>query len=662
MAIKINGATVITNSRRGVFKSVNPGSYTTAGRPPGSTEGDVIYDTDEKNIFIWNGEDWVGAGGGAINNLNPAIPPFISTTGPETVVTNSDGKVQFSLNKSSWSSSLTIPSETVYYCDWTNDILSAAHDSQYETTIDVSYPNVGASQTIELKLKIDKLPDPFSFTAQTEVLTNVILTSNTISPLNSINAPTAIWGSTNASNAEIAIADGAWEPLPTAINTRYIEVNERIRVRHVCPNPGSIYDTTINIGYGTTAGEYETADFTTATQNAYIDEPTINTPTQGGFVDQNGITVATAAPTGLDFGNHNATSWQISKVSDFSTIYAESLNDTTNLQSWTASVETETEGETYYIRAKYYTDLGFESPWSDTRTCVGQKWYGWRMKIDSAGARAGHNWWDHDKGDGCGQGGNGIAVVSYLTYSSTAVSAPGTLSQNSSAAQGGPRVGTGRGGSGPGGPAGASFLNGVTVSIGGGGGGGAGGNNAGGGSGRADPQDGSSDSTPSNGGTGQPDGGSGGGGGVAGAGKPNGGGGGEGGMNYAPPVGTMISDWEIDSVSQTGSSYGNNNPSATRVTLYRKYKNGSWTQVGSFGNNYSGPVADLNTTFFSTIQDTSSENSVKTALSSLTMSEVSDLAARVIPNYTSDELLGMTRTAIEDLMAAKIASNHVEAN
>ena len=35
MAIKINGATVITNSRRGVFKSVNPGSYTTGWTPTG---------------------------------------------------------------------------------------------------------------------------------------------------------------------------------------------------------------------------------------------------------------------------------------------------------------------------------------------------------------------------------------------------------------------------------------------------------------------------------------------------------------------------------------------------------------------------------------------------------------------------------------------------
>jgi hypothetical protein len=64
MAIKINGATTITDSRRGVFNQVNPGAYTTANRPTGASEGDVIYDSDEKNIFIWNGTEWAGTSTG----------------------------------------------------------------------------------------------------------------------------------------------------------------------------------------------------------------------------------------------------------------------------------------------------------------------------------------------------------------------------------------------------------------------------------------------------------------------------------------------------------------------------------------------------------------------------------------------------------------------
>ena len=80
MSIKVNGATVITNSRRGVFRTVNPGSYTTADRPPGASEGDVIYDTDEKTILVWNGTEWVAAGGGGGNTFYLFLNGNQSTT------------------------------------------------------------------------------------------------------------------------------------------------------------------------------------------------------------------------------------------------------------------------------------------------------------------------------------------------------------------------------------------------------------------------------------------------------------------------------------------------------------------------------------------------------------------------------------------------------
>ena len=117
-------------------------------------------------------------------------------------------KVELSLDGNNWSNSITIPSETVYYCDWTNDILSAAHDSKYETSISVNYPNVGASQR-ELELKIDKLPDAFNLDNETDVLSQTEFTSNTISP--QFNQCSAIWGSSNANTPQIAIADGAWK-------------------------------------------------------------------------------------------------------------------------------------------------------------------------------------------------------------------------------------------------------------------------------------------------------------------------------------------------------------------------------------------------------------------------------------------------------------------
>ena len=64
MAIKVGGTTVINDSKKGIFETVNPGQYTTANRPSNPVEGDVIYDTDEKNIYVWNGTEWVPGGGG----------------------------------------------------------------------------------------------------------------------------------------------------------------------------------------------------------------------------------------------------------------------------------------------------------------------------------------------------------------------------------------------------------------------------------------------------------------------------------------------------------------------------------------------------------------------------------------------------------------------
>jgi len=364
MSIKINGATTITNSRRGVFKSVNPGSYTTSNRPASANEGDVIYDSDEKNIFIWNGTEWAGTGGGQINNLNPAIPPFISQSGPETTVTNSDGKVEFSLNGTNWSSSLTIPPETIYYCDWTNDILSAAHDSNYETSINVSYPNLSITQDIELELKIDKVPDAFSFTNSVDNIGDTLLTANTISPLNSINAPTAIWGSSDAGDPQIAVADDDWETLPTTINTRYVNRNDRIRVRHRTGNAGDYpYTTTINIGFEETTGLFETADFVTRTAASRIFTPSITGPT-GSEISPTFPTVTSSTyQTEGAAGPHTSTDWQIASDALFTQILSQSMDDTSNKTSWNRpflGLEWDTD---YHFRVRYKDNLGTVSGW-----------------------------------------------------------------------------------------------------------------------------------------------------------------------------------------------------------------------------------------------------------------------------------------------------------
>ena len=64
MAIKVGGTTVINDSKKGIFETVNPGQYTTANRPSNPVEGDVIFDTDEKGLYVWNGTEWVASGTG----------------------------------------------------------------------------------------------------------------------------------------------------------------------------------------------------------------------------------------------------------------------------------------------------------------------------------------------------------------------------------------------------------------------------------------------------------------------------------------------------------------------------------------------------------------------------------------------------------------------
>ena len=423
MTIKINGATTITNSRRGVFKSVNPGAYTTANRPPGASEGDVIYDTDEKNIFVWNGTEWVGTGGGQINNLNPAIPPFVSQSGPETVVTNSDGKVEFSLDGNNWSNSITIPPETIYYCDWTNNILSAAHDSKYETSVDVNYPNVSASQNIELSMKIDKMPDPFTLDTNTDVNGLVTYTSNTISPLDTINAPTAVWGSSNADNAQIAIADGAWEALPTAINTRYVNRNERVRVRHTTGAlPAFEYETTLNIGYGSNAGEYETSTFSTETLDVVYDDPTL-APGDDSIIDIIVQEFTLSSPTGSNV-NHTATDWQFASDALFTNIVVESLNDTSNLLSY--ELTGLSEDQIIYARARFIDASGVTSSYAVSNNLTAKTLYFWRFQVRISGGGGGRGFYE---GDGAGGGGGGTGYVVFESLAATPT-AEGSIQRN----------------------------------------------------------------------------------------------------------------------------------------------------------------------------------------------------------------------------------------
>tara|TARA_R100000027_G_C2196258_1_gene78502 strand:- start:314 stop:490 length:177 start_codon:yes stop_codon:yes gene_type:complete len=58
MAIKISGTTVIDDSRNADLRRVFVGSYAT-GSLPSAVEGDVVYDSTEKKLKVYNGSAWV---------------------------------------------------------------------------------------------------------------------------------------------------------------------------------------------------------------------------------------------------------------------------------------------------------------------------------------------------------------------------------------------------------------------------------------------------------------------------------------------------------------------------------------------------------------------------------------------------------------------------
>jgi hypothetical protein len=58
MAIQISSTTVINDSRRGIFASMNPGSYASASRPTSPATGDLIYNSTEGQLQIWKGSSW----------------------------------------------------------------------------------------------------------------------------------------------------------------------------------------------------------------------------------------------------------------------------------------------------------------------------------------------------------------------------------------------------------------------------------------------------------------------------------------------------------------------------------------------------------------------------------------------------------------------------
>jgi len=294
--------------------------------------------------------------------LSP-LPPFAAESTLRTIYTCADGKTEFSLDNYNWSTTLEVPIHTFYYVNWSSDIFNYTQGDEYVTQVDVNYPDVSATSVIEYDIIVDMLPEPFTFTPITDVDANVVETSNAISPLKTINAPTWVWGSSTGLNPQVQIGQGGWQALPAALNILYVEPNDEIMVRHTTGDDAlEVNTTTLNMGYGTAAGEFESGDFSTTVSNTVVNTPTITSPTNGATDVETDSTITASPFDGVGAANvYKNTDWQLSTTSDYSVIVQESLADSSNVSTWTPTLDVDT---TYYPRMRYRATDDTVSDWT----------------------------------------------------------------------------------------------------------------------------------------------------------------------------------------------------------------------------------------------------------------------------------------------------------
>ena len=79
MSIKVQGQVVITDDKKGLFDKVNPGAYTTAERDALTPAvGDIVFNSQDEELQVWNGTEWgsAGSGSGGIGSPVDVLTPL----------------------------------------------------------------------------------------------------------------------------------------------------------------------------------------------------------------------------------------------------------------------------------------------------------------------------------------------------------------------------------------------------------------------------------------------------------------------------------------------------------------------------------------------------------------------------------------------------------
>ena len=368
--------------------------------PTGANHGDIWVDTGEcppeLKVYSdplqcpddsgWNKIQGGGGGGGGGTAVDypPANLPGGSLTLQPATVSSTSGKIEFSIDGVIWSDSVG-PSTAgdVVQCRWTED----AHDAtphNGKTTANIKYEIFnGATYTETYTFAVDKVPDSLNIEDAPDALLGIYVESPSEIVNSSVTARCRIWGTTDSdaqpqvlivpvnidTGVRYATRNTSWTDIETTPgDSVLIPPGASIGIRHKTKDgPLDVTTSTIKVGWDDT--DNEASDFVTTNVNTLVITPTItgggdNAPLRPVFTGS-----AYSAVGGP--GEHASSDWQLATDAGFANIVYESLNDTTNLTTWTPLVNNSPgPGQSagllavdtnYYLRCRYRASSGLES-------------------------------------------------------------------------------------------------------------------------------------------------------------------------------------------------------------------------------------------------------------------------------------------------------------
>ncbi len=214
--------------------------------------------------------DSVGGTDTGTTSLVPTPPatiqqaPITAATAPTTIPGTSSftwadgsgnlsatGCIEFKVGAGSFTQSSTAVANTnVITTQWKTGPAGTCGDAPHDTTITGTLTD--GTRTSSFSLKIDKLPDSFSFSPSSESTTpSTLTTANPGFTLSGTNAPVYIWGvlAGGGSGAQYTVNNGAnWFTIPTTPGTATVDPGANVKVRYTTGPSNGTETLTLNVG------------------------------------------------------------------------------------------------------------------------------------------------------------------------------------------------------------------------------------------------------------------------------------------------------------------------------------------------------------------------------------------------------------------------------